>query len=58
MISSQLPLSEKILTHKMILKLTHVYYQSSDQEAIMDILCPDLNSDSDSDKDDSLFGTE
>ena len=36
----------------------HSYNQSSDQEAIMDILCPDLYSDSDSDKDDSLFGTE
>ena len=36
----------------------HTYDHSSDQETIMDILCPDLNSESDSDKDDSLFGTE
>ena len=36
----------------------HAYDHSSDQEAMMDILCPDLNSVSDSDKDDSLFGTE
>ena len=36
----------------------HAYNQSSNQEAIMDILCPDLNSDSDSNEDDSLFGTE
>ena len=36
----------------------HTYDQSSDQEAMMDILCPDLNSESDSDEDDSLFGTE
>ena len=34
----------------------HAYDQSSDQEAMMYILCPDLNSESDSD--DSLFGTE
>ena len=39
-------------------KLDHAYTHLSDQEAIIDILCPDLNSDSDSDKDDSLFGTE
>ena len=31
---------------------------ASDQEAIIDIPCPDLNSDSDSDEDDCLFGTE
>ena len=36
----------------------HAYDQSSDQEAMMDILCPDLNSESGSDEDDSLFGTE
>ena len=36
----------------------HTCDQSSDQEAIMDILCPYLKSDSDSDKGDSLFGTE
>ena len=36
----------------------HAYGHSSDQEAIMDILCPDLNSESDSDEDDNLFGTE
>ena len=36
----------------------HAYDQSYDQEAIMGILCPDLDSDSGSDKDDSLFGTE
>ena len=34
------------------------YDQSSDQEAIMDILYLNLNSESDSDEDDSLFGTE
>ena len=31
---------------------------SSDQEAITDILCPDLNSESDSDENDSLFSKE
>ena len=31
---------------------------SSDQEAMMDILSPDLDSESGSDEDDSLFGTE
>ena len=36
----------------------HAYDHSSDQEAIMGILCLDLNSESDSDEDDSLFGTE
>ena len=36
----------------------HAYDQSSDQEAIMDILFPDLDSDSDTDEEDSLFGTE
>ena len=36
----------------------HVYDQSSDQEAIMDILCQGPNSGSDSDEDDSSFGTE
>ena len=36
----------------------HTYNQSSDQQAITDILCPYISSDSDSDKDDSLFCTE
>ena len=36
----------------------HAYDTSSDQEAVMDILCPDLNSESDSDEDDILFGME
>ena len=36
----------------------HAYDNLSDQEAIMGILCPDFNSKSDSDEDDSLFGTE
>ena len=36
----------------------HTYDHSSDQEAMMDILCPDLNSESASDEDDNLFGTE
>ena len=36
----------------------HAYDHSSDQEAVMDILCPYLNSESDVDDDDSLFGTE
>ena len=36
----------------------HTYDHSSDQEAMMDILCPDLISESDSDKGDSLFGME
>ena len=36
----------------------HTYDQSSDQETMMDILCRDLDSESDSDEDDSLFGTE
>ena len=39
-------------------KSDHAYDYSSDQEAMMDILCPDLGSESDSDEDDSLFGTE
>ena len=38
-------------------KTDHAYEQS-DQEEIMDILCPDLDSDSDLDKDNSIFGTE
>ena len=38
--------------------MDQAYDHSSDQEAILDILCPDLNSESDSDKEDSLFGTE
>ena len=36
----------------------HAYDESSDQEAIMDILCPDLDSDSDWDKNNSLFCRE
>ena len=36
----------------------HAYGHSSDQEAMMDILYPDLDSESDLDEDDSLFGTE
>ena len=36
----------------------HSYDCSSDQEAIKDVLCPDLNSGSDEDEDDSLCGTE
>ena len=36
----------------------HTYDHSSDREAITDFLFPDLNSESDSDEDDSLFGTE
>ena len=36
----------------------HTYDHSYDQEAMMDILFPDLNSESGSDEDDSLFGTE
>ena len=36
----------------------HPYTQSPYQEAIMDIPYPDLYSDSDSDDNDSLFGTE
>ena len=36
----------------------HTYDPASDEEAITDILCPDLNSESDSDEKDSLFGTE
>ena len=34
------------------------YDHSSDQEVITDILFPDLNSESDSDEEYSLFGTE
>ena len=41
----------------MILTLTTHMSHSSDQEAIMDILCPDLNSEYDSYKEDSLFST-
>ena len=36
----------------------HAYDHSSDQEVMMDILCPDLDSESDSNEDDCLFGTE
>ena len=36
----------------------HPCDQSSDQEGIIDTLCPDLNSDSDEDEDDRLFGSE
>ena len=37
-------------THSQInMEPDHAYDQSLDQEAIMDILCPDLDSDSDSD---------
>ena len=36
----------------------HTYDHSSDQEAMMDILCPDLNSESDSDKHHSLLGRQ
>ena len=36
----------------------HAYDHSSNQEAMMDILYPDLNSESDSNEDDSLFGME
>ena len=36
----------------------HAYNQSCDQEAVMDILSPGLNSDLDWDEGDSLFGTE
>ena len=36
----------------------HAYDQSSDQEAMMVILCPHLHSESDSDEYDSLFGTD
>ena len=36
----------------------HAFDQSSDQEENSDFLFPDLNSESDSDKEDSLFGTE
>ena len=36
----------------------HTYDPSSDHKAMMHILCPDLDSKSDSDNDDSLFGTE
>ena len=39
-------------------KTDHTYDHSSDQEVIMDILCPDLDSESDSDEDDGLFGTD
>ena len=39
--------------------MTHdTYDHSSDQEAMIDILCPDFNPELDSDKDDSLFDTE
>ena len=38
-------------------KIDHVYDYSYDQEAIMDILCPDLDFDSGSEKNDTLFGT-
>ena len=40
------------------IEINHAHDQSSDQEAIMDVLCPDLNSNSDSDEDNSLSGTE
>ena len=36
----------------------HTYDCSCYQEAMMDILWPDVDSESDSDEDDSLFGTE
>ena len=36
----------------------HTYDYSSDQEVMMIIFCQDLNPESDSDEDDSLFGTE
>ena len=36
----------------------HPYDHSSDQEANTDFLFPDLSSESDSDEEDSLFGTE
>ena len=36
----------------------HAYDHSSDQEAHTDFLFPDLSSESESDEDDSLFGTE
>ena len=36
----------------------HTYDHSSNQEANMDLLYPDLDSESDSDEEDSLFGTE
>ena len=39
-------------------KTDHAYDHSFDQEAMMDILCPDLDFESDSDEDESLFSTE
>ena len=39
-------------------KTDHTYEHSSDQEAMMNILCPDLDSDSDLDEGYCLFVTE
>ena len=39
-------------------KTEHAYNHSSDQEAMIDILSPDLTSELDSDEHDSLFCTE
>ena len=40
------------------IEIDHTYDHSSDQETMMDVLCPDLNSESNSDEDDILFDTE
>ena len=39
-------------------EMDHAYDHSSDQEANSDILFPDINSESVSDEEDSLFGTQ